>query len=139
MERTKKRTQSLMTQMAADTFPVGLSANETKARAYSHHGHGPRADQTGRIHISDFRYPADILLRNAAGPYIWVNKRRKCLPELKSALPPHNGSQNWRREFLTIEVRYALRTGRNSLAARTSGIRQKETWGRWRENAFNIL
>lgn len=27
------------------------------ARAYSHHGHGPRADQTGRIHISDFRSP----------------------------------------------------------------------------------
>jgi transposase len=27
-----------------------------KARAYSHQGHGPRADQTGRIHISDFRF-----------------------------------------------------------------------------------
>ncbi len=26
-------------------------------RAYIHQGHGPRADQTGRIHISDFRYP----------------------------------------------------------------------------------
>ena len=24
-------------------------------RAYSHQGHGPRADQIGRIHISDFR------------------------------------------------------------------------------------
>jgi len=24
-------------------------------RAYSHEGHGPRADKTGRIHISDFR------------------------------------------------------------------------------------
>ena len=45
------------------------------APAYSHHGHGPRAEQTGRIHISDFRYPADILLRNAAGPYIWVSQR----------------------------------------------------------------
>jgi len=44
------------------------------ARAYSHQGHGPRADQTGRIHISDFRYPANSLLRNAAGPYIWVNR-----------------------------------------------------------------
>ncbi|MEG3619523.1 hypothetical protein V5T82_13740, partial [Magnetovibrio sp. PR-2] len=29
-------------------------------RAYSHRGHGPRADQTGRIHISDFRNPAII-------------------------------------------------------------------------------
>ena len=28
-----------------------------KARAYTHQGHGPRADQTGRIHISDFRFP----------------------------------------------------------------------------------
>ena len=26
-------------------------------RAYTHRGHGPRADQTGRIHISDFRFP----------------------------------------------------------------------------------
>jgi hypothetical protein len=32
------------------------------ARAYSHHGHGPRADQKGRIHISDFRYPAKLSL-----------------------------------------------------------------------------
>jgi len=64
----------------------------------------------------------------------WVNSRSskrpfrvisgcQSLPELRSALPPHNGSQNWRREFLTIEVRYALKTGRNLLAARTSGIR----------------
>ena len=41
-------------------------------RAYSHQGHGPRADQTGRIHISDFRYPEYSLLQTAAGPYIWV-------------------------------------------------------------------
>ena len=40
------------------------------ARAYSHQGHGPRADQTGRIDISDFRYPAHFLLRTAAGQYI---------------------------------------------------------------------
>ena len=31
-----------------------------KARAYSHQGHGPRADQTGRIHISDFRFPRKL-------------------------------------------------------------------------------
>jgi hypothetical protein len=29
-------------------------------RAYSHQGHGPRADQVGRIHISDIRYLAKI-------------------------------------------------------------------------------
>jgi len=43
-------------------------------RAYSHQGHGPRADQTGRIHISDFATHAQSLLRNAAGPYIRVNR-----------------------------------------------------------------
>ena len=42
------------------------------ACAYSHQGHGPRADQTGRIHISDFRYPAYSHLQTAAGPYIRV-------------------------------------------------------------------
>ena len=75
MERIKKRTQSLMTLMVAQASWANLSANETKARAYSHHGHGPRADQTGRIHISDFRYPAKILLRKAAGPYIGSTAR----------------------------------------------------------------
>ena len=33
---------------------------------------GPRADQTGRIHISDFRNPRTITTANAAGPYMWV-------------------------------------------------------------------
>src|SRR3546814_3399349 len=36
------------------------------ARAYSHHGHGPRAEQTGRIHISVFRDPAQISLANSS-------------------------------------------------------------------------
>ena len=53
-------------------------------RAYSHQGHGPRADRTGRIHISDFRYPARSHLRNAAGPYIRVSF---CLLRLKPGLP----------------------------------------------------
>jgi hypothetical protein len=35
-------------------------------RAYSHQGHGPRADQTGRIHISDFRNPRTISLANGS-------------------------------------------------------------------------
>ena len=34
---------------------VDLSANETKARAYSQQGHGNQnADPKGRIHMSDF-------------------------------------------------------------------------------------
>jgi hypothetical protein len=49
---------------------LSLSANETKGVAYSHQGHGPRADQTGRIHISDIRIPENSLLQTAAGPYI---------------------------------------------------------------------
>ena len=35
------------------------------ARAYPHQGHGPRADPTGRIHISDFRTPAPFSLANS--------------------------------------------------------------------------
>ena len=75
MERIKMRTQSLLTRMVAKSSRADLSANETKVCAYSHQGHGPRADQTGRIHISDFRYPVIFLLRKAAGPYIRVNNR----------------------------------------------------------------
>ena len=33
-----------------------------KIRADSHQGHGPRADQTGQIHISDFRFLRTISL-----------------------------------------------------------------------------
>ena len=43
-----------------------------KTRAYSHQGHGPRADQTGRIHIAASAIHARSHFRNAAGPYIWV-------------------------------------------------------------------
>jgi len=41
-----------------------------KARAYFQNGHGPKTDQIGRIHISDFRILCQTHLRNAAGPYI---------------------------------------------------------------------
>jgi len=41
MERINERTQSLMTKW----LPDNLSANETKACAYPHQGHGPRADK----------------------------------------------------------------------------------------------
>ena len=56
-------------------------------RAYSHHGHGPRADRKGRIHRSDFRKPADSLLRHAAGPYIWVNSGCQTSSDAWSAPP----------------------------------------------------
>src|ERR1700722_8852681 len=55
-----------------------------KMRAYSHQGHGPRADQTGRIHISDFRYQS--LLRNAAGPYIGATSQHSAALQ-----PPRTG------------------------------------------------
>ena len=74
MERIKKRPQRLMTLMA--DLPA-LPLMRPMARAYSHHGHGPRADQTGRIHISDFRTSVlETLLRTAAGPYIRVKVSR---------------------------------------------------------------
>ena len=47
------------------------------ACAYSHQGHGPRADQSGRIHISDFQYPATSHLQTAAGPYNGSRLRRR--------------------------------------------------------------
>jgi hypothetical protein len=84
MERTKKRTQSLLANMVEKTGPLMRSM----ARAYSHHGHGPRADQTGRIHISDFRNPAKPQLHPAAGPYILASFARYGLTEITTALPP---------------------------------------------------
>ena len=56
-------------------------------RAYSHQGHGPRADQPGRIHISDSAFYAQSLLRRAAGPYMWVMSGRPCCLGSMSALP----------------------------------------------------
>ena len=66
MERIQIRTQNLKALEAATTDRL----MRQKVRAYSQLGHGPRADQKGRIHISDFRYPEKSHLRNAAGPYI---------------------------------------------------------------------
>jgi len=47
MERIHSRTQSLTTKLVATT---GLLIRQ-QVRAYSHRGHGPRADQKGRIHM----------------------------------------------------------------------------------------
>ena len=49
-----------------------------------HQGHGPRAEQTGRIHMSDFRYPVHTRLRTAAGPYICAIARHS--PRFRLAL-----------------------------------------------------
>jgi len=60
------------------------------AHAYSHHGHGPRADQTGRIHISDFRNPVCSLLPTAAGPYISAKLgSHSCKRVIGSGLAPN--------------------------------------------------
>jgi len=85
MERIKIRAQSLLTQMAAQTYGLTCPLMRPNVRAYSHQGDGPRADQTGRIHISDFRYPANSLLQTAAGPYIGVKSEPfSCLPKCLS-------------------------------------------------------
>ncbi len=44
-----------------------------------------RADQTGRIHISDFRNPENSRLRSAAGPYIRVTRRFPAISSPASA------------------------------------------------------
>ena len=57
-------------------------------RAYSHQGHGPRADQTGRIHISDFRNPRTISLANGSRSIHLGHSRRFRDVDCESALPP---------------------------------------------------
>jgi hypothetical protein len=48
--------------------PAAFPLMRSKVRAYSHQGHGPRADQQAGYNISDFRqHPSH--LRTAAGPY----------------------------------------------------------------------
>jgi hypothetical protein len=75
MERIKLRTRSLLTQMVAQISRQACLLMRPKVRAYSHQGHGPRADQTGRVYISDFRYPENSFLHSVAGPYSWVRLR----------------------------------------------------------------
>ena len=52
------------TELSSNSLPAACLPTYPliKMRAYSHQGHGPRADQTGRIHISDFRNPRTISL-----------------------------------------------------------------------------
>ena len=59
-----------------------------KMRAYSHQGHGPRADQTGRIHISDFRNPRTISLAKRSRSIHRSHLQTFAAPKRKSALPP---------------------------------------------------
>jgi hypothetical protein len=73
-----------LTQMVAQISRQACPLMRPKVRAYSHQGHGPRADQTGRIHISDFRYPANSFLQTAAGPY--MGSEADVFGDLKSRL-----------------------------------------------------
>src|SRR3569623_1229462 len=67
--RIDRRALSLVAQMAVQQPPL----MRPNARAHSHRGHGPRADQTGRIYISaTSAIHARTHLRSAAGPYIWA-------------------------------------------------------------------
>ena len=68
MERIDRRALSLVAQMVAHD----LSANETKGACVFPSRPRPACRSTGRIHISDFRYPRETHLRTAAGPYIWA-------------------------------------------------------------------
>jgi hypothetical protein len=56
-------------------------------RAYSHQGHGPRADQTGRIHISDFRYLRTISLAKCSRSIHLGQKQNWLSSNGMSALP----------------------------------------------------
>ena len=70
--------------------------------AYSHQGHGPRADQTGRIHISDFRNPRTISVAKRSRS-IHLGQSRLCWPSRNSA-----------------DARYALEAEVKSVAAGVS-------------------
>src|ERR1700733_14080067 len=75
-------------------------------RAYSHQGHGPRADQTGRIHISDFRNLRTISLA-------------KCSRSI------HKGhKQTWQRD-----------DGMSTFASETCAWPDKSTKGHFRAHA----
>jgi hypothetical protein len=65
------------------------------ARAYSHHGHGPRADKTGRIHISDVRHPAYISLAKRSRSIHWVNSGPNRTRSGASAPPPITEVSSW--------------------------------------------
>src|ERR1700722_839593 len=59
-------------------------------RAYSHQGHGPRADQTGRIHISDFRYLRTISLAKCSRSIHAGQTRKSAVAIVRSGLPPES-------------------------------------------------
>jgi hypothetical protein len=69
-------------------------------RAYSHQGHGPRADQTGRIHISDFRFLRTISLAKRSRSIHWVKDGHaiKC-----TSRPPFFGGLNRSMQHFILE------------------------------------
>src|SRR5689334_1535142 len=56
-------------------------------RAYSHQGHGPRADQIGRIHISDFRNSRTISIAKRSRSIHSGQKLKSLLVLVMSASP----------------------------------------------------
>src|SRR6516225_7753850 len=86
-------------------------------RAYSHQGHGPRADQTGRIHISDFRNPRTISLAKRSRSIHWGHRQiSRPLSDAGWTSPP-------------------LRQG--PLIARERKSRQNQRWSRPRQAAVS--
>ena len=91
------------------------------ARTYSHHSRGPQADQTGRIHISDFRNPATSHVRIAAGPYIGsgadfsavVSRRQLCTPKLST--------EGWERIISSSQSSPKHAIGRKSMSPYLNG------------------
>ena len=83
MERIDIRIQSLVTLMVClPTYPL----MRPTMRAYSHQGHGPRADQTGRIHISDFRNPRTISIAKRSRSIHKGQKRTSAMAGTMSAM-----------------------------------------------------
>jgi hypothetical protein len=80
MERTDERIKSLVARMVARQPPL----MRTKVRAYSHQGHGPRADQTGRIHISDFRFSSSLAKRSRSIHSCHYHSRLRRRPSIRS-------------------------------------------------------
>jgi uncharacterized protein (DUF2267 family) len=79
-----------------------------KARAYTHQGHGPRADQTGRIHISDFRFPRTNLLAISSRSIHLGQKRPSALvaSHRNQPVPDETEHETPRFSLMTIPMEY---------------------------------
>src|SRR5947209_15582677 len=75
-----------------------------KMRAYSHQGHGPRADQTGRIHISDFRFLRTISLAKRSRSIHLGHKRTHAAQQMAELLNHLVGCGEQRRRDVDTEL-----------------------------------